>query len=79
MSDNMKEREEDNVKRGLSVIVGLGLMLTSYGCFVEHRDDDYERGRRDYREHEEHRGGGHEREYEEHRDRDERRDYDDRR
>ena len=66
------------MKKGLSVIVGLVLLLTSYGC-IWHRDDDYGR-QREYREHEEHRGGGYERDYEHRdRDRDERRDYDDRR
>ncbi len=67
------------MKRGLSIIIGLGLLLTSFGCFVERRDDDYRRHREEYREHEEHRDRGHERDYDEHRDRDERRDYDDRR
>ncbi len=66
------------MRRGLSVIVGLGLMLASYGCIVAHRDDDYGRHREEYREHEEHRNDGHEREYDERRDRDERRDYDER-
>ena len=67
------------MKRGLSVIIALGLMLTSYGCIVERRDDEYQRNRGEYREHEEHRNDGHEGDYDEHRGRDERRDFDDRR
>lgn len=66
------------MKRGLGVIVGLCLMLASFGCIVEHRDDEYRRQHDEFREHEEHRDGGHERDYDEHRDRNENRDYDER-
>jgi hypothetical protein len=66
------------MKRGLSIIFGAGLLLASFGCFVEYRDDD--RGRQhEYREHDERRGGDHDRDYDSGRDRDERRDYYDRR
>ena len=64
------------MNRGLSLIIGLCLMFVSVGCIVEHRDDEYQRHREEYREHDEHRDGGYERDYDEHRDRDERRDYD---
>jgi hypothetical protein len=67
------------MKKGLSVILGLVLMLTSFGCVIEPRDDEYRRHHEEYREQEEHRDGGYEREREEHRERDELRDYDDRR
>ncbi len=69
------------VKRGLSIIIGLGLLLSSFGCFVERRDDDYRRHREEYREREEHRDQDRwqDRNHDEHRDSDERRDYDDRR
>lgn len=73
-----KKRKEVNVKRGLSLLIGLNLMLMSYGCIFEHRDDEYRGHHEEYREHEEQRRGGHERDYDEHRDREEHRDYDDR-
>ncbi len=68
-----------NVKKGLISIVGLGLMITSYGCIVEHRDDDYQRHREEYREHEEHRDDRFDRDHDEQREREEHRDYEDRR
>ncbi len=66
------------MKRGLSIIVGLVLMVSSYGCIIAHRDDDYGRGH-EYWEHDERRDGGYDRNYDERRDRDERRDYEERR
>ncbi len=63
------------MKRGLSVIIGLSLMLTSYGCIIWHHDDDYERQHHEYRDHEERRDGDHERDHNDNRDRDEQRDY----
>ena len=62
------------MKRGLSLLIGLNLMLASYGCIVEHRDDEYQRHREGYREHEEHRNGGFERNHDDNRGRDEHRD-----
>ncbi len=59
------------MKKGLGVIIGIVLVLTSYGCIVEQRDDEYGRHHEGYRDHEEHRDGDYER------DRDERRDYED--
>jgi hypothetical protein len=60
------------------LLIGLNLLLSSYGCIVEHRDDDYGRHREEYREHEEHREGGYERGYEERRNGDEFREHEDR-
>lgn len=37
-------------------------MVSSYGCIIDHRDDDYGR-HREYREQEEHRGGDYDRDY----------------
>ncbi len=74
----MKSGRRINMKRGLSIIVGFVLLLTSYGCIVAHRDDDYGRGH-EYREHEEHRDRGYDRDRDDRRDRDEHRDYDERR
>jgi hypothetical protein len=69
-------KKEDDVKRGLSFLVGVILILTSYGCIVERRDDQYRRDHEQYRQHEEHRNGDHERDSDEHRGGDEQRDYD---
>ncbi len=63
------------MKRGLAIIVGLGLMLASVGCIVERRDGEYPGHRDEYRENEEHRDRDYDRDHE-HRDRDEQRDYD---
>lgn len=65
------------MKRGLGIIIGLVLLLTSSGCVLVHRDNDYEREHA-YREHEEHRGRGYDRDHDERRERDERRDYEER-
>jgi hypothetical protein len=62
------------VKRGLSIIVGLSLVLTSYGCIWWHRDDEYQRQHHEYRDHEEHRDGDRDRDHKDNRDRDEQRD-----
>jgi hypothetical protein len=77
-------RRRDKMKKGLSVIIGIGLILTSYGCILERRGDDYGR-QHEYRDHGDHRDGGYERDRDGHRDsdeggdRDEHRDYEDQR
>ncbi len=63
------------MQRGLSIIIGLLLMLTSYGCVIEHRDDEHRRHHEEYREHEEHEDRDRDRDYNERR---EHRDYEDR-
>ncbi len=65
------------MKRGFSLLILLSLVLTSYGCVVETRDDEYRRNREEYREHEEHREDrDRDRDYDEHRRDEEQRDYD---
>jgi hypothetical protein len=66
------------VKKGLSVIIGIGLLLTSYGCILEHRDGDYGR-HHEYGDHRDHSDSGYERDRDQHRDRDEHKDYYDQR
>ncbi|MEJ2697927.1 MAG: hypothetical protein P8013_14940 [Candidatus Sulfobium sp.] len=59
--------------KGLSLFIGLSLMIASYGCVVEHRENGY-REHHEYREHEEYRERGHERYYRDNGGRDEHRD-----
>ncbi len=68
------------MKIGLRTIMGIGLMIISYGCIMEHRDDGYQMRHKEYREHEqEHRDSPSERGYDERRGPEEHRDYDERR
>jgi hypothetical protein len=67
------------VKRILSAIMALSLLILSSGCIVEHRDEGYQMHRKEYREREEHRGDRYDRNYDERMRREEQRDYDDRR
>jgi hypothetical protein len=73
-----RQRREDKMKRKIGLLVVLSLLLTTYGCFVETRDEGYHRhheenGEREYRNHEGYRDDGYERD----RDRDEYRDRED--
>lgn len=67
------------MRRGLSLFISMTIMLASYGCIVEHREDEYQRHEhnrrhREYRGHEEYRNDGFEKEdhdgkdYDEHKD-----------
>jgi hypothetical protein len=69
------EKKEDGVKRGLSFLMGVILLLTSYGCVVEHRHDEHRGDHEQYREHEQQRDGYHEGDSDEYRGGDEQRDY----
>lgn len=55
------------MKRITGVVLGLSLLVVSFGCVVERRGYDYPREHGEYREREEHR------EFDERRDRDEHR------